>query len=102
MLSERTKKTLVLILAWLSVVYCLSIASSFFSEPLTRFWHEVHLYYWGWVPGLLLPVGAIAGTLYWKPGSRATRVGIIMVSLPVLIFNVLFFWVVSVVTHFTP
>ena len=102
MLSERTKKTLVLILACLSVVYCLSIASLFFSEQVTRFWHEVHLYYWGWVPGLLVPVGAIAGTLYWKPGSRGTRAAIIVVSLPVLIFNVLFFWVVSVVTHLTP
>lgn len=102
MLSTKHKKTVVLILASLSVVYCLSIASLFFSEQVTRFWHKVHLYYWGWVPGLLLPAAAIAGTLYWKTGSRATRVGIIMVSLPVLIFNVLFFWVVSVVRHFTP
>jgi len=102
MLSERQKKTLVLILAWLSVAYCLSIASLFFSEQVTRFWHKVHLYYWGWVPGLLLPVGAIAGTLYWKAGSRATRAAIIMVSLPVFIFNALFFWALSVATHFTP
>jgi len=61
---------------------------------------------WGWLLVVFL-CGCAVNELRkwktpWKAGSRPTRAAIIMFSLPVLIFNALFFWALSVVAHFTP
>jgi len=54
-----------------------------------RLLYEIRLFHWGWFLVLSFAGFAIAGTLYWKPGSLLFRGSIIFFSIIVIILALL-------------
>jgi hypothetical protein len=84
MLSEREKKTIVLILVLTTLILNITVALPY--EPLSSLLSKLGLYLWGWIPAFILPSITIAGTLHWKPGGEILRGFVLFLSIISLIF----------------
>jgi hypothetical protein len=100
MLSERKKKTMVLTLAFISLVLNMMFALPFGS--LAHIWYRIRLFYWGWIPAFILPLVAIIGTIYWKPGRGMLRGFILLLSIIAIIIASIWYFLLVVVANFNP
>jgi hypothetical protein len=88
MLSERKKIVLILILVMtaISIEILLFLYDRFYPSVFAKSLFNIGLTRWGWLPTFVLATGAIAGTLFWKPGNRLLQGFVILLSVIVLTY----------------
>jgi len=101
MLSERKKKTLILIYLGAAIILnSMVLLFDLFNEGyFAKFLFNTGLTRWGWLPSIVFSDASLVLTLVWKPGTRIMRVIIILVSLLMLIYALLWLAGIYFISH---
>ncbi|MFA5238141.1 MAG: hypothetical protein WC476_00340 [Phycisphaerae bacterium] len=103
MLTEKKKKALIIILTvgaiLIGVIPFLDHIFPKGEEPWPLRWLRAIKYFaWAWFPVFVLSTSAIAGTLYWKPGTLLLRVLAILFSAVAVIWSLLWLFGIIVIS----
>lgn len=64
--------------------------------PAFKWFDEINFFHWGWLIGLTFAVISLAGTAFWKPGTRLFRIFITILNvITVLLSAHWLFWVIA-------
>ena len=100
MLSERNKKTITLALALISFLLNAIIALPY--DQISMLCYKVRLYYWSWIPAIILPSATIVIIISLKLESKILRRFALLLSILGLIIGTIWFSLLYFVAHITP
>jgi hypothetical protein len=100
MLSEKNKKTVALILALISFLLNAIIALPY--DPISMLCYKVRLYYWSWIPAIILPSATIVTIISLKLESKILRGFTLFLSILGLLIGIIWLSLLLFVANITP
>jgi len=104
MFSERNKQTIILTLFCLAIIInVLSLLFGFLhGGAFARFLFDIGLTRWGWLPAIVFLDTSLTLTILWKPSTRIIRVFIIVISMLMLIYDLIWLAGIYFISHLKP
>jgi hypothetical protein len=104
MLSEKINQTIILALFCLAVIInIMSLLFNFLYESaFAKFLFDIGLTRWGWLPAILCLAVSLTLTVLWKPYTQVIRVFIIVISILMLIYDVIWLAGIYFISHLKP